>query len=262
MAAKETKKNLHEGHRQRMLTKIWNYGTDVLEPHELLETLLFYAQPRCNTNDRAHRLLDYFGSLPDVFHAPIHQLCEVDGIGQRGAILIKLVFALFLCYQKSMEQPSRNSSCLNCVERVFSYFKPRFTGETEEVLLAAFLDNGNHVTHCEECGRGVVNTVKVSSTQILQHAMTYNAASIILAHNHPNGQATPSTQDIEATMQLARTLESFHITLLEHCIVAGQDACCIMQSPEYRAAGGKTINSNYFVGDTGSRRRNSKKTSF
>ncbi len=212
---------LHADHRKRMLKKFRECGLDAFHDHEVLETLLFFSIPRVNTNDIAHRLLNRFGSFHEVFDAPYEQLREIEGIGDRSATFIKLLCSVIARYETSRTIANTNSAKLMNKSLIADYFIPQFTGETEEVLLAAFLDGKNRVIKCEEMGRGSNTRVSIDPFLILRRAIIYNAAGVVLAHNHPNGSPLPSFEDIEVTQSVKNLLSEMGIYMLGHCIVSG-----------------------------------------
>ncbi len=211
---------LHQNHRERVLEKFRRFGLDVFSDHEVLELLLFFAIPRVDTNPTAHRLLERFGSLHAVLEAPVEQLCEVQGIGPRSADLLKLSFALCARYQQDVAKSERHSDKLNSYEKIGEYFVPQFAGEQDEVLLAAYLDGAGRVIKCEEIARGGHAHVPVDAYKIASGALICHAAGVAVAHNHPNGTATPSEQDMLATRRLEQTLAGLGLELVDHCVVA------------------------------------------
>lgn len=211
---------LHQNHRERVLEKFRRFGLDVFSDHEVLELLLFFAIPRVDTNPTAHRLLARFGSLHAVLEAPAEQLCEVEGIGPRAATLLRLAYAMCARYQQDVAKSERHSDRLNTIERIGAYFVPQFAGEQDEVLLAAYLDGAGRVIKCEEIARGGHTQVTVDAYKIARTALLCDASGVALAHNHPNGTATPSEADLLATRRLEQTLAGLGLELVDHCVVA------------------------------------------
>lgn len=211
---------LHKNHRERVLEKFRRFGLEVFADHEVLELLLFFAIPRVDTNPVAHRLLARFGSLHAVLEAPAEQLCEVEGIGPRSADLIKLSFALLARYQMDLAKTERHTEKLSTYERIGAYFVPQFAGERDEVLLAAYLDGAGRVIKCEEVARGGHAQVSADPFKIARTALLCDAKGVALAHNHPNGTAVPSAEDITVTNRIEQTLAGLGIELVDHCVVA------------------------------------------
>jgi DNA repair protein RadC len=221
MAVEQKKANVHKGHRKRMAEKFLQNGLRAFSDHEVLEMLLYFTISRKDTNEIGHQLIRRFGSLYEVFEAPYEQLLEVEGVGSQSALLIKMVYAMFGRYQENRTQVSWNSEKLINRQRVGEYFVPQFAGEREEVLLVAYLDDSGRVLKCVECGRGSHNQVGANPYQIARGAIVCGSHTVVLAHNHPNGVAEPSQQDIDITRRLKNHLEELDIQLYDHCIVAG-----------------------------------------
>lgn len=211
---------LHKNHRERVLEKFRRFGLDTFADHEVLELLLFFAIPRVDTNPIAHRLMARFGSLHAVLEAPAEQLCEVEGIGPRSADLIKLAFLLGARYRRDVAFTDLASAKLNTYERIGEYFVPQFADEREEVLLAAYLDGAGRVIKCEEIARGGHAQVSADPYKIARTALLCGAKGVALAHNHPDGTATPSEEDMTVTRRLEQVLAGLGVELVDHCVVA------------------------------------------
>ena len=212
--------NLHSGHRRRMLDKFHKFGVDAFNDHELLEVLLFFAMRQRDTNPLAHRLMKHFGSLHAVLEASADQLEEVEGIGPRAAEFLALSGATQRRYQADIALHGTQETRLSEPERIAAYFVPRFAGRREEVLFVAYIDNSCRVIRCDEFHSGSSSRVPINFGYIMRDAVMCSAVGVVLAHNHPNGSATPSKDDIASTQALAVHLRTLDIALIEHCIVA------------------------------------------
>lgn len=210
---------VHDGHRQRMLQAFLSAGIDSMHPHEILEMLLFYAIPRRDTNVIAHDLLDAFGSLRAVFDAPIEELVKVKGIGEYSATLIKMIPQLARAYLSDNDDAVIVTSCGDAAECLL----PKFIGRTQETVFLLCLDNKNKMTACVMVGEGSVNSAAISIRRIVEIAMKYNAAAIVLAHNHPGGTAIPSREDIETTKRLVDLCANIKMPLLDHLVISDGD---------------------------------------
>lgn len=219
----------HIGHRKRMMDKFRRFGLAVFDDHEALELLLYFAVRQGDTNPTAHRLMRRFGSLHAVLEAPAEQLEQVEGVGPRTADLLRLTFALFARYRADVARMERLCDKLNTYERIGAYFVPQLSTERDEVLLAAYLDGAGRVLKCEEVARGGHAQVAVDAYKIASSALFCQAAGVAIAHNHPNGKAVPSAEDIEATRALERTLAGLGLQLVDHCIVARERYCSLFQ---------------------------------
>lgn len=211
---------VHDGHRDRLRARFLEHGLDNFNELNALELLLFYAIPRRDTNEIAHALLACFGSLEGVFLASERELLQVPGIGTNAAALIRLVPQLMK--KSALSRPNRRETIMNSSD-AGRYFIPRFMYEQDEVVYLLCLDAQKRVIKCAEMGRGVVNCVETSIRRIVETALKYKSSSVILAHNHPDGLALPSSEDDMVTKQVNTALALVGVSLEDHIIVAGDD---------------------------------------
>ena len=211
---------IHEGHRQRLKKTFLENGLKAFNPHTILELLLFYAVPRQDTNVIAHKLINQFKTLSGVFNAPYEQLIKVKGLGENGATLIKLVPQLLSVYSVDMN----SNQPMDDIKMICNYFYGCYIGVKTEQLRVCCLDDSLNVVSCVVIQDGGVNAVPINVRKIIETTYHSNCSLIIIAHNHPNGQALPSDADIKVTRQLYHTLKSVGIRLLDHIIVGPNDA--------------------------------------
>ena len=211
---------VHDGHRDRLRQSYLEHGLMSMNDINALELLLFYAIPRRDTNEIAHRLLDRFGSLDDVFSAPAEELQEVEGIGENAAALLTLIPEIM---KKSRVSKAREIRQIRSSDDAGAYLLPYFLNERDEVVYLLCLDTKRCVICCAEMGRGVVNSVDTGIRRIVEKALKVRASSVILAHNHPDGIALPSREDEVFTRALYNALETVGIRLEDHIIVAEDD---------------------------------------
>lgn len=209
-------KELHSGHRARMAEKYKANGAACAD-HELLEMLLYYSIPRVNTNETAIRLLKRFGSFRAVLAAPIGELTAVDGVGEKSARLIRLCGDIAARAEREGQKTPRRFANL---DEIGEYLVSRLNGLSRERILVLLLSGNNELLSCERLGDGTVNTADVNIRQIMEYAILRKAAKIVLAHNHPDGDLTPSDSDVTTTLQLHRACMSMEIELTEHILVA------------------------------------------
>ena len=207
---------VHDGHRQRMKSRFSEVGLDGFNDHNALEMLLFYALPRKDTNELAHKLLMYFGSLPAVLEADYKSLSEIDGIGENAAVLLKLIPEISRRY---MEQVSVPKKSIESADEVGKFFLSKFMYEQDEIAYALLLDNASRVIACKAISKGIVNATEIGVRMLVETAMKYKAASVIIAHNHPNGLPTPSHEDEYCTGIVKNALDLVGVELLDHIIV-------------------------------------------
>lgn len=221
--------NIHSDHRKRMKARFLSRGLSEFEQHEMLELLLYYALPRKDTNALGHELIARFGSLSGVFDAPIERLCEVPGVSEHTAILLKMVPQLAKEYMCDVD---REKDDFTDYDKSGQFFVSRFIGCCNERLYAAYFDNGMHLIDCVLVNEGDVNSSQVSIRKIVSCALEKNASSVALAHNHPGGTVIPSADDLNVTNACEMALSTVGIKLVEHFIVAGGKymGICYMRS--------------------------------
>lgn len=211
--------NEHQGHRQRVREHFLQEGLDGFADHQALELLLFYSIPRKDTNEIAHQLLREFGNLSLLFEAApeeIHRRCPVS---MNTAILISAIPQLSKKYQRARwgEKPQINSSA-----KAGNYSKDLFTGKKYECFFVISLDGQNYVNHASKVHEGTINEAPVYPRLIVETALRHQANSVILAHNHPGGSLRPSRADLDVTEKICSALQTIHIKVVDHIIVAGE----------------------------------------
>lgn len=210
---------VHDGHRERLKESFLKNGLSSFNDINALELLMFYSIPRRDTNTVAHALLDHFGSLDKVFEAKFEQLAAVPGVGESTALLLSLVPQIM---KKSAIAAINNVRYLRTREEIGSYFVPHFMNEQEEVFIMVCLNNNSEIINCLEISRGDLKSVPASPRKIAETALRMNAASVMLAHNHPHGIAAPSSEDILVTRKIKQSLSLLDIQLVDHIVVAGE----------------------------------------
>lgn len=225
MAEQPKDEQLHKGHRQRVRARFMSQGLDGFSEHEILELLLFYAIPRVNTNDIAHRLIDRFGSLSAVLDADPDALQEVKGVSESAAVLLKLIPPLTRQYCLTQQR----DVVLGTFTATCDYFRSLYIGEKTERLRLACLDDRLRLLSCGVVGEGAPGVVPVNMRRILEFALRQKCELVVLAHNHPNGFAVPSNEDIAATKHIHSALKTVGIRLLDHIIVAGDKAISLKE---------------------------------
>ena len=218
---------MHEGHRDRVKKRFRQEGLDHFSDIQALELLLFYGIPRVDTNPIAHALLDHFGSLSQVLEASPEELMKVPGVGENAALLLTLIPQMGRFY---MVDRSSCVTILQTLEQCANFLVPHFFGRKVETVFILCLDAKCKLLCCKELGEGGPNSTGVSIRKIVETAIGVNAATVVLAHNHPSGVALPSENDRAVTLWVRDALNTMDIRLLDHIIVADGDFVSMNQS--------------------------------
>ncbi|MBP3645893.1 MAG: DNA repair protein RadC [Clostridia bacterium] len=208
----------HAGHRQRMRERYLKQGLNGFAPHEVLELILFYAIPRQNVNPLAHRLMEHFGSLHGVLDAPVEELAKVEGVGQSAAVLLslfsKVARELELSRETDMEVVDNRIKAEEHCRRLLAGLK-------QEHLYAVCLNGQMQLISDVLIAKGTLSEVPAYPRLVAEAVLRHNAHVVVLCHNHPGGQLSPSQTDIESTYALAHLLAGLGVTLADHLIVCG-----------------------------------------
>jgi DNA repair protein RadC len=215
----ETEPDFHSGHRQRLKERFLTGGPDALPDYELLELLLFSAIPRRDTKPLAKQLLERFGSYAEVINASPARLREVKGVGDAAVTQIKLVRAAALRLMRGsiMQRP-----VLSSWTAVLEYCRAAMGFDDREAFRILFLDKKNRLIADEVQQRGTVDHTPVYVREVVKRALEVSASAIILVHNHPSGDPTPSRADIDMTRQIVEAAKPLGIAIHDHVIVGRQ----------------------------------------
>lgn len=217
---------IHDGHREKMRRRFQETGLEGFADHEALELLLYYAIPRRDTNELAHRLLTRYGSLSALLQAPIEDLRRVEGVGESAAVLLKLVPAFVYKAQRSAGQ----ETVLNSTEKAGRYLFSCFAGERNEVIYQLCLDRKGKLLARKRLSEGGSAAAELNIRRLVENALLSSASAVILSHNHPSGIALPSREDYATTQQAQDALRTIGVELLDHIIVAEDDYVSLADS--------------------------------
>ena len=217
----ETKKPVdHTGHRKRLRERFRLNGLEGFAPHEVLELLLCFALPRGNVNPIAHALLDTFGSIKGVLEATPQQLMTVNGVGEEAATLISMMIPVFQRYSLCLAEERRK---ISSTAEARQYCQSLLAGQRTERFYVICLGANRSVLGRRLIAEGTIGEVAAYPRSIVETALNLNAHGVIVCHNHPDGLAEPSEEDLSATAHLYRILQDLDIQLLDHVIVAGAE---------------------------------------
>lgn len=217
---KET--NIKHGHRKRLKERFFKSPIRIAPDYEILEMLLFYVIPVRDTKLIAKLLLKKFGSLVGVINAEQVQLAEIRGIGRSVAIYFKLLKDFFsrLHIPNNLE---KKVHILNNWNSVINYCNLTMGFQKTESFKILYLNAKNVLINEEVIDYGTVDRIAIHPREIVKNALTNCASAVILVHNHPSGEVTPSKQDIELTNMIVSGLKSVNITVHDHIIVSHND---------------------------------------
>ncbi len=207
------------GHRERLKARFRDAGAEALPDYELLELVLFRSIPRRDVKGLAKRLIQQFGSFAEVLGAPEERLREVDGIGPAVATDLKLVMA---AAQRLARGEVSKKTVLSSWLHVIDYCRASMAFETREMFRILFLDKRNGLIADEVQQIGTVDHTPVYPREIVKRALELSATAVILVHNHPSGDPTPSQADIAMTRQIIDVAKPLGISVHDHIIV-GRD---------------------------------------
>lgn len=217
---------IHDGHRRRMKEEFLA-RPDSFPDHKLLEILLFYANPRSDTNPIAHALMERFGSLSGVLDATSDELCQVPGVGGHAAALLKLSKELSRRYLACRSDPVE---VVNSIGDMIQLFQPHFYGLRSERLCILCMDSKYKVLGVRAVCEGSIDKVDLSLRDLISAALSLGATRVALAHNHPSGVALPSPSDQAVTRRLAELLRELNIQVIDHLIFSDDDVVSMAQS--------------------------------
>ncbi|GGD90875.1 UPF0758 protein R01728 [Aureimonas endophytica] len=208
--------NHQHGHRERLRERFAEAGSDALADYELLELLLFRTIPRRDTKPLAKALLQRFGSLAEVLNAPEARLREVSGMGEATALDFRIVRAV---NERAMRSAIRQREVLSSWSAVIDYCNAAMAHQTREQFRILFLDKKNALIADEVQHTGTVDHTPVYPREVVRRALELSASALILVHNHPSGDPTPSRADIEMTRTVAETAKALGIAVHDHVII-------------------------------------------
>ena len=207
----------YHGHRDRLRKKFREHGAEALADYELLELLLFRSIPRRDVKPLAKELLAEFGSLSEVLAAPFARLESVNGLSEKAVSDLKVVHAAAAAMTGGQV---RGRTILGSWQQVLEYCRIAMAFEEREQFRLLFLDKKNRLIRDEVQQVGTVDHTPVYPREVVRRALELSATAIILVHNHPSGDPSPSRADIEMTRTIVDIAKPMGITVHDHIIIA------------------------------------------
>jgi DNA repair protein RadC len=204
------------GHRSRLRDRLLTGDADALPDYELLELVLFGANARGDVKPLAKKLLARFGSFAGVLTADPAQLAAVEGVGPVAIATLKTIQA---AARRLAREQARTAPVLAGWQAVLDYCRIAMAHEPIEQVRLLFLDRKNHLIGDEVVQRGTIDHTPLYPRDVVKRALEVGATALILVHNHPTGDPTPSKADIDMTRTLARAAEGVGISLHDHLVI-------------------------------------------
>ena len=204
------------GHRQRLKDKFNQHGIKAFTDAEVVELLLILGTPRKDCKDQARALLKHFGSLAGVLEAPAGELHKIKGVGSNNSFAVHFLHGVARRYLKHRLQEKQY---LHSSRQVAEYLIHSMRDLQHEVFAVIFLDAGHAIIDTQVVARGTVTSNTVYPRELVKLALEYNAAAMVVAHNHPSGKLQPSSQDHKLTRTLYLACAFMNIRLLDHLII-------------------------------------------
>ncbi|MCM1363564.1 MAG: hypothetical protein NC122_00470 [Faecalibacterium sp.] len=221
--------NIHKGHRQKVKQRYYETGLDSMPDHNVLEMLLFFGIPYKDTNEIAHELINRFGSFSAVLRTDVNALKKVKGMTDNAACLISMLLPIYKRYASEMasKMPQMFS-----VEEIVEHMKPKLIDTSYERVFVLCFDGCHNLITTRQLTEGGLTSAKFDLRSVASVALETKTTDMILVHNHPNGIALPSTEDIVATERVKNLLNSLGVNLIDHIIIADEDYCALSQVPK------------------------------
>lgn len=207
----------YKGHRDRLRQRFLNGGPEALADYELLELLLFMAIPRKDVKPLAKALIREFKDFKGVINAPQEKLASFDGLSENSAITIKYVQA---AAHRLIKQEVMHKPVLNSWTRLIEYCTATMAHEQRELFRILFLNKKNELIADEVQGSGTIDHTPVYVREVAKRSLEIGATALILVHNHPSGDPTPSRDDVDMTAAIIEALEPLGVIVHDHVIIA------------------------------------------
>ena len=209
-------KNHAAGHRERLRDRFRKAGVDGVQDYELMEMILFRAIPRRDVKPLAKEIITKFGGFAEALSAPVERLMEIKGVSEAVATEMKVIQAasIKLSQARILDRP-----VIASWDSLLSYCRAAMADEKTELFRILFLDKKNILIADEVQQRGTVDHTPVYPREVVKRALELGASAIILVHNHPSGDPTPSKADVEMTNQIVKAAAALNIRVHDHLVI-------------------------------------------
>ena len=210
----------NEGHRQRLREKFLNSGLDGFHDYEIIELLLTLGTPRTDCKQPAKDALKKWGSLKAVLEAPPKELKKIKGIGDHNVFGLKLTQDVARRY---LADRIVDMDYIQSSEDVLDYLRHNLRDKSQELFMVIYLNGRNQILKMETLFEGTLNTSAVYPREVVKKALENDASALVLVHNHPSGNPSPSQDDLTITKKLKEAAKTIDIYIHDHLIIAGND---------------------------------------
>jgi DNA repair protein RadC len=210
--------NQRSGHRKRILEKLINHGYETLFDYEIAEIMLFLIFKRKDTKTLAKNLIKKFGTIDRILSATKEDLLSIDGIGESTFRGIKIVNAIVMA---SLKGRIIKKCVIECFDDVIRYCKAHMKNLLSEEFRILLLNGVNEIICDNTVYKGSIDAVNACPREIVRKCIEYGAKGLILIHNHPSGNPTPSANDVITTKRIKEATDVFGISLYDHIIIGG-----------------------------------------
>ena len=212
----KTKETLNTGHRKRLRDRFLKGGEKAVPDYELVELLLFGVMPRGDVKPLAKKLLQECGCLSGLLQADPEKLKSIPGVGE---ITIATLKAIHEASCRLIQEEASSQPILKSWQTVIDYCRARMSHLKVEQFRLLFLDQKNKIIADEIQQQGTINTTPVFPREVLKRTLELGASSVIMVHNHPSGDPTPSQADIDITRKIISAAKELEIHVLDHLII-------------------------------------------
>ena len=209
----------YTGHRKRLRERFLTAGSDAFADYELLEMILFPAKPLGDVKPMAKDLLAAFGSFGRILHAEPVELMKVEGVNEAAVVAIKVVHA---AAERLLREEISERPLINCWEKLIDYCRVHIGNKQNEEFHALFLNHKLQLILDECLQKGTVNHTPVYPREVVKRALELGASGVILVHNHPSGDVTPSKGDVDMTKQIVDATRTIGIEVHDHIIIGSK----------------------------------------
>lgn len=218
-SALKVEKPHHTGHRKRLRERFLKSGSESLADYELLEMILFPAKPMGDVKPLAKALLAKFGSFGQVLHAETGELAKVEGVGEAAITAIKVAKA---AAERLLKEEIAERTVVKSWTQLLDYCRIHIGHSQNEEFHVLFLNNKLELIVSERQQKGTINHTPVYPREVVKRALELGASSMILVHNHPSGDVTPSKADVDVTRQIIDAARSMGIEVHDHLIIGAK----------------------------------------